>query len=153
MAETTRPVLSVIATTRKRLPDLAIKNAQLIFVRDAQTIAFDFGGVRTFYNQVITVQTEAERNAIETPQQGLFYFVVESAILWTYENGWVQVTTRPEDVVCIGTEFPELGNAKTLYVNKKEKHISVWDVDSTSYVTVGNVSTEMTEEDIDKLFV
>ena len=38
---TTYPVLSVCATVGSKLPDLAIKDGQLIFVQDKHKIAFD----------------------------------------------------------------------------------------------------------------
>ena len=53
-----KSILSVIGTVKSRLPDLAIKNGQLIFVQDSPTIALDFNGKRTFYNEIITISTE-----------------------------------------------------------------------------------------------
>ena len=29
---------------------------------------------------------------------GQYYFVVETGVMWTYQNGWVQITTTPSDV-------------------------------------------------------
>ena len=96
MADTEKAILSVVETTASRLPDLSIKNGQLIFVKDSQKIALDIDGKRTFYNQTVVLQTETERTSLLAPITGLFYFVIETAILWTYQTeGWIQITTPP----------------------------------------------------------
>ena len=149
---TTKTVLSLCATTGSRLPDLAIKNGQLIFVRDKRTIAFDFGGVRTFYNQIEVLDTDEERNALSTPVSGIFYFVIDTAILWFYQDKWIPITTPPQEVVFIGTELPELGKNKIIYIDKVKKNISVWDEETSSYVIVGEKIDEISAEEIDALF-
>ena len=149
---TTTPVLSVCATVGSKLPDLVIKDGQLIFVRDKHKIALDFGGKRTFYNQIEELATEAARTSLLAPVAGLFYFVIETAVLWTYRDGWVQITTPPKEVVFFGTELPELGVTKTLYVDTSRKEISVWDEDTASYIVVADKTKELTAEDIDALF-
>ena len=154
MADTMiRTALSVCATTSSRLPDLAIKNGQLIFIQDKCRIAFDFGDSRKFYNQINELDTDSERIALEEPVTGSYYFVIETAVLWTYQNGWVQLTTTPEEIVFIGVELPTLGSANKLYVNKEEKEISVWDDKTNQYITVSNYSDAISESQIDLLFV
>ena len=154
MADTMiRTALSVCATTSNRLPDLAIKNGQLIFIQDKCRIAFDFGDSRKFYNQINELDTDSERIALEEPVTGSYYFVIETAVLWTYQNGWVQLTTTPEEIVFIGVELPTLGSANKLYVNKEEKEISVWDDKTNQYITVSNYSDAISESQIDSLFV
>ena len=148
----TKTILSVCATTANRLPDLEIKNGQLVFVQDRHKIAFDFGGKRKFYNQIEELATEAERIAILAPVTGSYYFVIDTAVLWTYQNEWVQITTPPEEIVFIGTEMPELGSVKTLYVNKSNKSISVWDTDTNQYIIVADMKEAASESDIDSLF-
>ena len=68
MADSTvKTVLSICATVGSRLSDLVIKDGQLIFVRDKHKIAFDFGGKRTFYNQIVEVASDdhsAWRNCV-----------------------------------------------------------------------------------------
>ena len=49
----TKPVLSVCATTASKVKDLTIKDGQLVFVHDTGKIALDFNGKRVFYNQII----------------------------------------------------------------------------------------------------
>lgn len=148
----TNVIMSVIATTASRLPDLSIKNGQLIFVQDKQKIALDFNDKRKFYNQVVVLQTEQERTSLLAPVAELFYFVVDTAVLWTYQSSWIQVTTSPQDIVFIGVTLPELGSANTLYVDTTNKHISVWDTNTSSYVNVSETTESITDEDILSLF-
>ena len=152
MADTITPILSVVATSASRLSDLSIKNGQLVFVKDKQYIALDIDNKRVFYNQIISLKTDEERQSILAPIKGLFYFVVSTAVLWTYEDSWIQITTPPNEFVFIGVELPELGSANTLYVNKQNKEISVWDDDMKSYVVVADKMGEITEEEILLLF-
>lgn len=152
MADTTvKKVLSVCATTGSRLSDLVIKDGQLTFVQDKHRIAFDFKGKRVFYNQIEEIATEEERAGID-PEEGLFYFVINTAVLWTYRGKWIQLTTPPQDVIFIGVELPELGSANTLYVNKSG-YISVWDEETNGYITVANRSDSISELEIVALFV
>lgn len=144
-------ILSVIATKSDRLRDLLIKNGQLIFIQDRNRIAFDWGGKRSFYNSLEILETEAERVAIVRPVDG-YYFVIDSAVLWRYDNGWTQVTSKPDEVLFIGVELPELGKANKLYVNKKEQSISVWNEDTDSYLRVGEVASSVDFSSIEALF-
>ena len=148
----TQTVLSVCATVGSKLPDLVINDGQLIFVQDKHKIALDFGGKRTFYNRIEELATEGARTSMLAPVTGLFYFVIETAVLWTYQDGWVQITTPPKEVVFFGTELPELGVTKTLYVNTADKEISVWDEGTASYVVVADKTAELTADDINALF-
>lgn len=149
---TTRTILSVCATNSNRLSDLSIKNGQLIFIQDKRRIAFDFGDSRKFYNQIEEFATDTERVMLENPIVGAFYFVIETAVLWTYRDKWIQLTTTPEEVIFIGTEMPELGSANKLYVDKDDKEISVWDSETNEYIMVANATGEISESDIDSLF-
>ena len=149
----TNSIMSLIATSSSRIKDLVIKNGQLIFIQDLQRIALDFNGKRVFYNQITALDTEAERTAIENPIAG-YYFVVNTAVMW-YNDGsnWIQITNKPEEIVFVGIdEMPALGQAKTLYVDKEEKEISVWCDETKQYITVANCTKDATEEDIENLF-
>jgi hypothetical protein len=152
MADKTKTILSLCATTSSRLSELTIKNGQLIFVQDSQRIAMDFNGKRKFYNQVEELQADAERTSMESPVNGLFYFVIETAVLWRYYNEWIQVTTPPDEIVFIGTELPELGQPQTLYVDKKEREISVWDEDTDKYIPVSNYTYSINPDEVAALF-
>lgn len=91
-------VLSTIATVNSKLSDLEVKDGQLIFVQDKNTIALDFGGKRRFYKQIEELSTEDSRASLLAPVTGQYYFVVETGVMWAYQNGWVQITTTPSDV-------------------------------------------------------
>lgn len=91
-------VLSACATVNSKMSDLPLKDGQLIFIQDKQTIALDFGGKRKFYKQIEELATEEARTSMLAPVAGLYYFVVETAVLWTYQNGWVQITTSPKEI-------------------------------------------------------
>ena len=148
---TTKSVMSLIATTSSRIRELVIKDGQLIFIQDLGRIAFDFKGKRVFYNQIVELDTEAERQDLESPLDG-YYFVIDSACLWFYKDGWIQITEKPEEVLFIGVELPTLGQQGKLYVDTDDKEISVWDEETNKYITVSNYIGEVSSEDIESLF-
>ena len=157
MADTTntRSVLSLVATTSDKVKDLVIKNGQLIFVQDLGRIASDFKDKRKFYNQIEELDTELARQKLETPVNGVYYFIIETAVLWTYRNNiWVQITGKPEEIVFIGTEFPELGKEQTLYTNITDgnEHIAVWDEESNDYRIVADKTQSLTSDEVIALF-
>lgn len=154
MADTTntKSILSLIATTSSRIKDLVIKDGQLIFIQDLGRIAFDFKGSRVFYNQIVELNTEAERLALDSPLSG-YYFVIDTAVLWFYQNDeWVQITEKPEEVIFIGTELPELGQANKVYIDKDDREISIWDEETNQYIVVSNYTSEVSAEEIEDLF-
>ena len=150
-ATSTKSIMSLIATTSSRIRDLVIKDGQLIFIQDLGRIAFDFKGQRVFYNQIVELNTEAERLALESPLDG-YYFVIDEACLWFYRNGWIQITEKPKDIVFIGVELPELGQANKIYIDTDDREISVWDEETNSYIVVSNYTEEVTDADIEDLF-
>lgn len=143
--------LKVIATSSSRIRDLIIRDNQLIFIRDKGRIAFDSQGKRTFYNQIVELETEAERLALVNPISG-YYFVIGSACLWFYKNGWIQITEKPDEIVFIGVELPELGQENKIYIDTDDREISVWDEKNNKYIVVSNYTEEVTDEDIENLF-
>lgn len=143
--------LKVIATSSSRIRDLVIRDNQLILIRDLGRIAFDSQGKRVFYNQIVELETEAERLALVNPIQG-YYFVIGSACLWFYKDGWTQITERPEEVLFVGVELPELGQEGKLYIDTDDREISVWDEETDTYITVSNYTAEVTDADIESLF-
>lgn len=148
-----RSVLSLVATTSSRIRDLVIKDGQLIFLQDLGRIAFDFKGNRVFYNQIVELNTETERLALDSPLGG-YYFVIDTACLYFYQDEWIQITEKPEHIVQVGVELPELGQAKedTLYVNKIAKEIAIFDKETENYIIVSNYTSEATAEEIENLF-
>lgn len=153
MADSTiKSVLSVRPTRSERIKDLPIANGQLIFIQDKGRIAFDWGGKRKFYNQVEILATDEERKSYENPENGMYYFIIDTAVLWEYQDEWIQRTSSPEEIIFNGTELPELGSANKLYVNRTNKNISVWDTDAQKYIVVGEHREEISEKFIDSLF-
>lgn len=150
--EITKTVLSVYATVSERVKDLAIKNGQLIFIQDKNRIAFDFGGKRVFYNQIEELKTDEERLVLEA-ENGIYYFVIDTAILWTYQDKWIQITSPPEKILFVGIELPELGSANKLYINRNKRNISVWNDDTNEYVVVGEANDTISTSDIEVLFL
>lgn len=148
---TTKAILSACATVGSKLSDLAIKNGQLVFVQDKHRIALDFNDKRVFYNQIEELSTETERASMLAPVNGIYYFVIDSAVLWTYQNRWIQITTPPEDVVFIGVELPVMGSNKTLYVDMTGG-ISVWDDTTQEYTVVADKCGSISTADITALF-
>ena len=144
-------VMSLVATSSSRIRELTIKDGQLIFIQDLGRIAFDYKGQRVFYNQIVELETEAERQALENPLDG-YYFVIDSACLWFYKSGWTQITEKPDDILFIDVELPQLGQQGKLYVDTDDREISVWDEETDTYITVSNYTAEVTDADIESLF-
>lgn len=92
------PVLSHIATVNSKLPELPVKDGQMIFVQDKNVIALDFDGKRRFYKQIEEISTEEARMSMLAPVTGHYYFVTETGVLWTYQDKWVQITMAPNDI-------------------------------------------------------
>lgn len=152
MADTnTKTVMSLVATSSSRIKDLLIKDGQLIFIQDLGRIAFDFKGKRVFYNQIVELGSEVERLALNEPLSG-YYFVISSACLWFYKDGWTQITEKPQEIIFVGVELPELGQQGKLYVDTDDKEISVWDEEADKYITVSNYTEEVSDSDIESLF-
>lgn len=109
MADSTiTTVLSACATVNSKISDLPLKDGQLIFIQDKQTIALDFGGKRKFYTEIQELATEEARTSMLAPVAGLYYFVVETSVLWTYRDDWVQITTSPADIKKYADEVSNL---------------------------------------------
>ncbi len=106
----TKSILSVYATVESNLANLAVKDGQLIFVQDKHKIALDFGSKRTIYHQIQELATEGARTSLLAPVSGSYYFVLETAILWKYQGGWIQITTPPSEVIG-SSEVEEMVNS------------------------------------------
>ncbi len=157
MADTTKQFISIVATTSDRVKDLVIKDGQLIFVNgDSPRIALDYKGKRTFYNQIIELETEHERQNLSEPVNGKYYFVIETAVFWRYFNEWIPLTKEPDEILFIGDgDFPELGQPKKLYINKSEgnEHISIWDEEDEKYKIVADKTQDIEVSFINNLFI
>ena len=144
-------VMSLVATSSSRIRELTIKDGQLIFIQDLGRIAFDYKGRRVFYNQIVELETEAERLDLNEPLDG-YYFVIDSACLWFYKSGWTQITEKPDNILFIDVELPQLGQQGKLYVDTDDREISVWNEEAGKYITVSNYTAEVTDADIESLF-
>lgn len=144
-------IMQLVATSSSRIGELQIKNGQLIFVQDLGRIALDFNDKRVFYNQIVELEREEDRQSLENPLGG-YYFVYDSACLWFYKDGWTQITENPNEVLFIDVELPQLGQQGKLYVDSDDREISVWNETTGSYITVANYTEEVTESDIEGLF-
>ena len=143
--------LKVIATSSSRIRDLVIRDNQLIFIRDLGRIAFDSQGKRVFYNQIVELDTDADRLALVNPIGG-YYFVIGTAVLWYYKNGWIQITSSPQDIVFMGVELPQLGQQGKIYIDTDDQEISVWNEETKQYIVVSNYTNDVTQDDIEDLF-
>lgn len=145
--------MRLVATNSSRIRELPIQDGQLVFLQDVGRIAFDFKSKRVFYNQIVELETEVERKTLENPLEG-YYFVIGSACLWFYKDGWTQITEKPEEIIHIDVELPQLGQAKenTLYVNKVDKEIAVFDSAANDYIVVSDKTNDVTDKDIENLF-
>ena len=146
-------IMSLVATSSSRIRELTIKNGQLIFIQDLGRIAFDYNDKRVFYNQIVEVETESERSSLEDPLDG-YYFVIDSACLWFYKDGWTQITEKPDNILFIDVELPQLGQENKIYVNTTEgaENISVWNDELSAYVVVADKTQSMTSEEVIALF-
>ena len=154
MANTTnelKTVMSLVATTSSKIRNLVIKDGQLVFLQDVGRIAFDFKGKRVFYNQIVELDSEADRLALENPLNG-YYFVIDSACLWLYKDEWIQITEKPQEILFVGVELPTLGQQGKLYVDADDKEISIWDEQTEKYIKVSNFTEEASVSDIEELF-
>lgn len=147
-------MITVIGTVANKVSSLPIKDGQIIFVKDKKKVALDLDGKRTFYNQIELLETEQDRLDLLAPINGCFYFVVNTAVLWFYQDDWVQLTTTPHDVVFFGTKIPELGKVNTLYVDREEGNegIRIWDETTKQYITIADKTHSMSTSDVLALF-
>ena len=144
-------VMNLVATSSSRIRELVIKDGQLIFIQDLGRIAFDYKGQRVFYNQIVELETEDDRMALNDPLDG-YYFVINSACLWFYKDGWTQITEKPDNILFIDVELPQLGQQGKLYIDTDDREISVWDDETDKYIKVANYTQEVSASDIEALF-
>lgn len=152
MADTKTILNLVVADQSSKLSDFSIGHQQIIFLQDKRVLALDYNGKRTFYNQIEILTTDVERQALESPLQDIFYFVIGTASLWFYDSDWIRITEPPKEILFIGDTLPEFGSENVLYVDKDDKEISIWDEKTNQYIPVANYTQEVSNEDIENLF-
>ena len=124
--------LKVISTVNAKLPELEIKNGQMIFVKDTHSLYLDMGNIRTPYHDITILQTDSIRENLLAPTTG-FYFCVSTDILWYYQDKWIQITNQPTAQVVTKAsylDFPSIGNESVLYVDKTANKTYRWDDDN-----------------------
>lgn len=128
-----------VTTTEARLGLLPISNGQLIFVRDSRRMCHDYGGERIEYGQIIVLNDENHRLTLENPFN-TFYFVLDTRVLWRYENEWIPLTTSAKESVIFvgGEELPEQGNVGVLYATTS--NLYTWN--GESYTKMGELLWE-----------
>lgn len=117
-------IIKFISTTSEKVNSIPVTVGNLIFVKDDRTIYLDTD-VRTSYQQIICIDTEEQRAAIEQPIVG-FYFVSDTCVLWRYSNGWYKITSAPQEQIVFRQRdrFPSVGMDNILYVDGT--HIYRW---------------------------
>lgn len=133
-------VLKLYHTTSSKLPDLEMKEGNMIFVSDMQTLYLDFNGMRLPYNGVRTFATDGDRLGLLSPVEG-WYYVEETNVVWQYkENAWRQITPSDLNPIYFGGEssFPKTGVTGRLYVT--DSRIYKWDAATKKYVVVANTT-------------
>lgn len=105
-------------TTSDKLDSINVEVGNLIFVEDERSIYLDGNDGRVSYQQIITLQTEAQRTALPHPVKG-FYFILETRVLWNFNGNWIQMTVEPEKQIIFAShaDFPAVGDEETIYID------------------------------------
>lgn len=152
--QTNNPI-TVVATTYKKIGTVVPTDGQITIATDRGLVCFDDNGKRSFMHSIDVIDWDAERLSKTDPVEDRIYFVLETAIFWTYQGGeWKQLTHKPEEVVYIGVSLPEVGKEGVLYADKTAKGIAVWDESSRAYNVVANYCelSTATEADVLEMF-
>ncbi len=126
-------------TISERLPELPVRNGNIIFVSDSRQICLDSDGIRIPYDPIKIFDTEQERADCEEPVTG-FYFVADTNVLWRYSNdAWSQLTPSNLTPIVYGkviADFPQEGQSDILYV--ADDAIYKWDDAAKQYIIAAN---------------
>ena len=112
-------ILTVVSTVSERLGQLPVKYGQLIFVKDSRELYLDHQEGRILYNQIIILETEAQRLSMKQPVSS-FYFIKETGVIWRYDdNTWILITNPPSEQIEFLPKhlFPLVGKVNTLYID------------------------------------
>ncbi len=110
--------ITYYSTSIDKLDQIPVVDGNLIFVEDERAIFLDANNVRTSYQQIICIQSEEQRAALQYPLKG-FYFIKDSCVLWRYDDGWYQMTTTPQEQIIfrpVGSLPPE-GESNKIYID------------------------------------
>lgn len=129
-------------TISKYLNTLPIKNGNIIFVSDINTVCLDMNHKRIHYNTILTFPSDWDRQHYPNPQPG-FYYVKVTNILWRYDetHGWKQITSSGLNPIIISQskeDFPEQGDPEKLYIS--DDGVWTWKESNWDYHLVANKS-------------
>lgn len=81
-------------TILSKLSTISVTSGQVIYVRDAQQLYFDsLNGTRIQVTDIIFLNTDADRTAIMSPLEKLYY-VIGTGVLWIYNgSAWVSINS------------------------------------------------------------
>lgn len=135
-------VVKLYRTKSERLPQLPVRNGNIIFVSDTRQICLDADGLRIPYDPIKIFDTEKERAECEKPVTG-FYFVSDTNVLWRYaDKAWMQLTPSNLTPIVYGkivSDFPQEGQSDILYV--ADEAIYRWDDAAKQYTIAANKTT------------
>ena len=134
------PIMKICTTTSDRIPDLPVKNGQMIFVRDVRKICMDLNDIRVTYEDIVVYQTDGDRVADSNAATG-FYYVEQTHVMWRRNSlGWTQITPDNLNPIVIASfdKFPKVGDPSSLYVD--DDVLYKWDMVSESYLPVANLT-------------
>jgi len=133
--------LNLYVTKAKYEKQLPVKDGNLVFVEDSNTICLDFNGARYRYNAIQIFETEEQRQSYDVVMDG-FYFVKETSILWEFSNEtWKQISPdnlKPNIFGHSIEDFPKRGKSDILYI--VDDAIYRWDNFTDSYLMVSNLT-------------
>lgn len=129
--------IKYIATTSDKLKQIPFQAGQIIFSRDDRVIYLD-SDKRTAFRQISFLDYESERKKLVSPINQSFYFVEDTAILWTYVDGiWYPLNQSPEERV-VFDNLPATGKDNVLYVEGTE--LLRWDSTNKEYYKIAEPS-------------
>lgn len=133
-------VINLYVTKPKYLSQIPVRDGNLIFAEQSNTVCFDFNGTRYPYKTIHTFETEAERAAYTAYLDG-YYFVKETNMLWSYSNfSWKKLCPDNLEPLVFGSsidDFPKVGNKTSLYIADK----CIFKYDPTfGYIMVSNLT-------------
>lgn len=142
----TRTPFKMIRTNVNKIDSIPIVDGQFILVEemngDSAYIVSDNRTGRYKYTDIVDLNLEAEREAIQSPSKNKFYFVKETQLLYKYiDNNWVCINSKPAESVIQVNEvinLPSVGNPNVVYFIKNKNLTYYWNEDEMRYYCAGS---------------
>ena len=109
--------IKFIATNHDKLSSIDIKDGQVIFARDEQVIYLDSESKRVAFKNILTIDTEANRETA-VAIEGCFYYVEDSKLIYRYKDAQWNCLNSSEIIFNDRESFPEQGDATKLYISE-----------------------------------